>query len=412
MPRAARPHATRLAIAAERTRERVVAELHAIASDPACPDEGKVCAVGLLGELGERGVARFSDPSAIQRRSAIALAAQLDSASEIANAADMMLRQLDDDDIAEMIDVMAEATAPAAARLAAELAARLDASPELRARLAPIAAAATPLSRRERPTHASVLVDAAARLVVVASRKVGGERRWRRWAVLIGSSGHIDDCIHSDGTGADGLVDSLVADGYQVASTELDHARALVSAAAQLTAGARVAKLPPAYYLGRDLLDLDDAHLEGRSRVEIVASTLGRAVDLLADGEPVRAHALLASCDASVPDVAAAIAACLVAQGRHADAIVHLQRAADGEKDWPLHHWNLAAALHATGDAHGSDRALRQFLATSVARSALAGDSAQADRIALARRLVSAYERIARLDGKPRRRRRRIVKTR
>ena len=40
-------------------------------------DETKVCALGLLAELGERGAARFADPTAIQHRSAIALAAQL-----------------------------------------------------------------------------------------------------------------------------------------------------------------------------------------------------------------------------------------------------------------------------------------------------------------------------------------------
>src|SRR5436305_7250388 len=76
----ARREAAREALAqlAHAVRDRVVRELRAIADDPACADDGKVCALGLLSELGERGEARFTDPHAIQRRSALALAAQLD----------------------------------------------------------------------------------------------------------------------------------------------------------------------------------------------------------------------------------------------------------------------------------------------------------------------------------------------
>src|SRR5580692_47755 len=67
-----------LAMLAETERPRVIAELRAVADDPTACDDAKVCAVGLLGELGERGEARFSDPRAIRERSALALAAQLE----------------------------------------------------------------------------------------------------------------------------------------------------------------------------------------------------------------------------------------------------------------------------------------------------------------------------------------------
>src|SRR5438552_6341091 len=45
-------------------RARVVIALHAITEGDAA-DVGKVCALGLLKELGERGAARFADPHAI-----------------------------------------------------------------------------------------------------------------------------------------------------------------------------------------------------------------------------------------------------------------------------------------------------------------------------------------------------------
>ena len=69
---------------------------------------------------------------------------------------------------------------------------------------------------------------------------------------------------------------------------------------------------PSPYYLGRDLLDLGDAHLGARGHGDAASAALGRAIELLADGDPPRAHALLARCDAANPDVAAAIAAMLL----------------------------------------------------------------------------------------------------
>jgi hypothetical protein len=398
-----------LAAVAAVHRDRVVAELHAIAGEhvPGL-DDAKACAVGLLAELGERGEARFADPPAIRRRSALALAGQLDTAAEIAGVVDLMLQRLDDDEIADMVDAMAEVASAAAARVAAEIGCRLDASADLQARVAPAATAAVPPLRRDRAARASVLVDAAARLVVVASRRHG--KRSRRWAVLIGASGAIDGCEHveSDGPEADTapLIDELSARGYRVATTDTDHARAIVAAAARLTASERPDALAAGYYLGRDLLELGDAHLAGRPRVAVVAATLGRAVELLATDHADRAYALLARCDASDPEVAAATAACLVAQGRHADAIAHLVRACDGDREWPLHHWNLAAALHATGDVDGCGGALRAFLATSETTTALDADPDQPARVALARRLVAERERTARLGVKGKRRRR------
>jgi hypothetical protein len=387
-------------------RARVIDELRGVAAR-ASIDDAKVCALGLLAELGEHATARFADPSAMQRRSALALAAQLDTPADVASAADFMIRQLGDADLEQMIEILVEAAPAAAQRLAGELAGRLDLALRMRERIAalvePIPPSPAPLRRAARPTHVTVLVDAAARLVVVASRKAAGARRWRRWAVLIGASNRIEDCLHEEDAGEPGdtspLIANLCADGYRIASHELDHARAVVAKAARLTA-LDPERLTSAYYVGRDLLELGDAHLGDRRRGDPAALALGRAVELLAAGEPARARALLLRCDPRHPDVAGALAACLVALGDDAGALEHLARAIAAEPDWPLHHWNLAIALQRQGDADGCYQALRRFVATRAMPSGLYADPEQPGRVARAERMLAELEREARLAGR------------
>jgi hypothetical protein len=419
-------------LATTSARARVIAELHAVTTGTAT-DEAKVSALGLLAELGEHAEAVFADPSAMQRRSAIALAAQLENAPDIANAADMMVRQLDADDIVHMLEALYDAAPAAAHRLISELAARLDLPLEQRERIVAIVAtggttpAPSPGVRRiPRPTQVAVLVDAInrdaramnrdaramnrdapARLVVVASRKIAGERRWRRWAVLIGATGRIEDCVHDDVATVDGdaaaLIASLCADGYRVASTDVDHARTIVAAAARVTAS-EPEGLSSAYYVGRDLLDLGDAHIpRGARRIasgrDSTATMLGHAIDLLAAGDVSRAKRLLECFDPDNAEVCAALAACALADGKPAGAIEPLSRAITLEPTWPLHHWNLAVALHQLGDTTGCYHAMRRFISTSAAPTALHGDPEQPSRIAAAERLLGELERSARLAG-------------
>jgi hypothetical protein len=413
-------------LAAGDARTRVIDELRAILADaPALGDELKVSTLGLLAELGEHAEATFADPTAMQVRSALALAAQLETAADVANAADMMVQKLDEASIVQMIEALSEAAPDAALRLTTELCARLDLDHDVREHLIAMpgtdtAAPASP-QRAPRPTQVAVMVDANARFVVVASRKLSGERRWRRWAVLIGPTGQIDDCLHEEavprspaGEDADAapLIASLVADGYRVASTDLDHTRTVVATAARLTAS-DPQRLTSAYYVGRDLLDLGDAHMGPRRDARFTATlALARAIEHLADGDPARAAALLAQAATEADhdvaaDHAAAVAACALAQGRHADAVEPLGRAIALEPGWPLHHWNLAAAFHAIGDAGGCYQALRRFLATSARPSALHGDPDQPARIAYAETRIVELARAARLAGRSLARRRR-----
>ncbi|MBL0220542.1 MAG: hypothetical protein IPQ07_42570 [Myxococcales bacterium] len=408
------------------TRGRVITELRAVTTDPAIhDDEVKVSALGLLAELGEKAAAVFSDPREIQRRSAIALASQLATDADVASAADLMVATLGDDDIAQMLDVMSEAEPVAAQRLGAELAVRMDVASDARERFAAVIAQrivptvrpATERRRAARPTHVAVLIDASARLVVVASKKIAGERRWRRWAVLIGPSGRIDDCLHeddaTDASDAAPLIANLVADGYRVASTELDHARTVVTTAARLTARPldRATGLTSAYYLGRDLLDLGDAHVGERTKPApaLIARAIEQTAESLVNGDHAKAQAMLELCDPANPDVAAATATlCLAARPpRTADAIAALERALAVEPEWPLHHWNLAAALHAQGDSSGCFHALRRFIATSSTPTGLYADPDQPARVGSAHRMMADLERAARLTGTSLRRRRR-----
>lgn len=417
-------------------RARVVGELRDVTEDLAIGDESKVCALGLLSELGERAAARFLDPSAIQHRSALALAAQLSTDADLASAADLMVTQLDHVDIVQMLAVMIDAAPAAAHRLAGELSIRLDLPADAREQIAAILVGRTPPAdqhgarkppRSSRSTQVAVLVDASARLVVVASRaktlRSGTLGAFRRWAVLIGAAGTIDDCLHDDDCAGDSdaatLIASLVADGYRVASSELAHARTVVTAAARLTALTPTASgssaLPSSYYLGRDLLDLGDAHMGAiASRARRAASAnLARALEYIGDGELDRGAQLLAHADPSAPDASApsehhaAIAYVHLARREPQLAAVALERALAVEPEWPLHHWNLACALRMLGDASGCFWALRRFVATSAAPTGLYADPDQPGRVGLAERMMAELERTARVTGTSLRRRRR-----
>jgi tetratricopeptide (TPR) repeat protein len=226
--------------------------------------------------------------------------------------------------------------------------------------------------------------------------------------VLIGASGRIEDCVHEEDAGpaedAEALLATLCGDGYRIASRDRDRAREVVVAAVRATAES-AQPLPSPYYLGRDLLELGDAHLGARGHGDAASAALGRAIELIAGGDPARALALLARCDPDNPDAAAAIAAILLAQHRPAAALAPLERALAAEPGWPLHHWNHAAALHQLGDDRGCYHALRRFVATSATPSGLYADPDQPTRVGCAERLMAELERSARLTGRSLRRR-------
>lgn len=382
-------------------------------------DDAKARALGLLGELGVAAASpTFSDPEAVQRRSAAALAEQLGSDADVAAAADLMARRLDPEEMVSLLEIMTDTKPQAAALLLHELSGRTDLDGSVRSDVRRLGAASraaswTQTSRGEAPTgtrrrssrplghavSALLLDDGRGSQVVVAVRRRGAQRRWRRFAVLIGADGALEDCLYEDDVAAGELgdprnaplVQGLLAEGYQLIGDDPVRGRALAAAAAR-RAAAIPHRLTSAYYLGRDILDLGDVHLGPRDSLGELATAIGRAVDLLAAGEVARAKEL-ALCCARVapddPDVASTLGQCYLATGELTAAAEWLGRAAAAEPGWPMHHWNLAAVHHAADCPAACADALAAYLA-AVAGQPLA-DRADDERVSVARRYVAAH---------------------
>ena len=409
-----------IAGAAPALRGRIVPALHDRAAAPAVPDDVKVAALALLADLGEPvSAATFRDPGAIHRRSLGELADLLTCRPDVAFAADLLVTQLDPDALIDFVDGLTQ-TAPARTRhLIDELLVRTDLEPALRGELARIAAPlalieSEPLAEEPRRRARIVcLRHPGGRLVVIATRKGAAGRA--RCLVLLVDDGELIDGLYRDDAAPPAieaeLLAPLVADGYVPVTRRHAAVRELLVAAARKTIAAGD-ELPSAYFLGRDLLDLGDAHHPARVQPDVATTLLGRAVDLLAAGEPERARPLLERCidlAPDDPDAASSLGLCLLSAGDLDGARRHLERAARLEPAWPLHAWNLAAIAHRQGRAQACDAAMRRFLELSRRPGPLAADPDQPARIALATRLVADHERLSRLTGRARTPRRRAA---
>jgi hypothetical protein len=421
-----------LAVESDELRARALRGLHALAG--AADDAVKARAMGLLHDLGAQTSATFADPEAVQRQSAVAIAEQLGSDAEVAAAADLMTKQLDPDEMVSLLEIMTETAPEKAVRLVRELSGRVDLEGSVRSDVRRLAAAsllerelmeeepgapASPPARRRRartttrapqpaqPAHraASVLVlaDEQGCQVVMAVQKSGGQRRWRRFAVLVGADGVLEDCLYEDDVPAAELgapenaplYSGLLAEGYRLVSDDAERGRAIAAEAAR-RAAATPHRLTSSYYLGRDLLELGDQHLGprpahlGRSEIAIA---VGRAVDLLAAGEVLRARELALLCARVAPenpDVASTLGQCHLAAGELTAAAEWLGRAAAAEPGWPMHHWNLAVVHHRADCPSACADALASYLAAAESKS-LEGDDGREERIALARRYLAAH---------------------
>jgi tetratricopeptide (TPR) repeat protein len=395
---------------AEHHGDRVRRALAALAAGDA-HDDAKVDALALLAELGApEAHARFADPARVQRRSVEQLATHLASPAEIASATALVVDALDPDAIVDLVEGMVDAAPVAARRLAGELTARVDVDPALRSEVrriaAPLALSADDAAPGPAPGRAriAILRHPGGRAVVAVARRVPGARRWRTLGVLVDEAGALVDAWYDDDCPPrklDGeVLAPLAAEGFTGETTRARaaDARRLVADAAR-HAVARGLGLPAPYYLGRDLLELGDAHLAGQPVPDGEVTLLARAVDLLAAGEAARARPLLDHCALRAPDdaiAASSLGLCLCAQGEPAAAIPWLERAARLEPTWPLHHWNLAAAAHQAGEPTACYLALAGFVARGAA---VAGDAEHDDRLAQARRWMAAHERRCRMEG-------------
>jgi tetratricopeptide (TPR) repeat protein len=393
----------------------------------------KTSALGVLGELGVAvSAATWVDLETAQRQRATSLAEQLATDADVAAAADLIIKRLDPDEMISLLEVMIESAPQPAARLVTELSGRVDLEGSVRSEVRRVAAA-TWLHRAQqtrptpplRPRRSSVVTQVMIMTdprrgshVVVAGRRVAAQKRWRRFAVLIGADGGFEDCLYEDDSAAADVADlsqaalvrGLVIDGYEMVSNDLERARALAAAAAR-----RAAALPnllnSSYYLGRDLLDLGNVHMGAHAALDEVAAAIGRAVDLFAAGEVGRARELAQSCAQLAPDnadVASTLGLCHLANVELTGAAQWLGRAAAAEPGWPTHHWNLAVVHHLADCASACADALTDFLRTAADCITLRNDSLHHERIIIARRYLAAH-RLAEPATRPRRSRRSAV---
>ena len=260
-------------------------------------------------------------------------------------------------------------------------------------------------SRAAPAASVTLLADEHGSQVVVAVRRHPAQRRWRRLTVLIDAGGVIEECLYDDDVPAVelGALDAaplargLLLEGYRAVSAELAAVRALVAAAAQ-RAAVVPQRLSSAYYLGRDLLDLGDLHLGPRAGGGALETAIGRAVDLFALGDVTRARELASACGQMAPDnadVASTLGLCLLAAGELSAATEWLTRAAAAEPNWPMHHWNLAAAHHRADRPEACAQALAEFLAANERADAVLHDDTHAERLALARRYLASHPPLA-----------------
>ena len=388
---------------AEGAPERVRAGLRTL-TDGAAADDVKLAALSLLAELGdETATARFADPIEVHRQSLARFESQLGSPADIASAAELLISRLAPSALVEFVVAFADACPDGARRLGEELCARVELDVQARLEvdrlLGPLRLAAAPSVRPQgRPALLTGLRHDDGRAVIAIARRVSGERRWRSLCVLVDASGALADVLYRDaGTLAqlrDSVIEPIAAEGYQRLTMTAASARRQVALAAR-RAVALGRRLPPGYYLGRDLLELTDSHLQGEPALDAPA-LLGRALELLAAGDRARARPLLEHVVGRRPDDAEAVSAlglCLLGLGLAGDAVRTLARAAELEPAWPLHHWNLAAAAHRAGRLEVCAHALAAFLARADEPGAATIDAGHHRRVALARRFIADHRR-------------------
>jgi len=398
--------------------ERVIRAMRELAQRPDVEDASKLRALALLSELdAAMPDTQFHDLQEVHNRSVRQLAACLTSPAEVAQAADMLIGQLEDDELANFVDQLATSEPDRGELLIDEMLVRDDLEGgihrELRRIRAELAIERTEPSPQKhkngdsrRKTHVCIGRREDGRTVIVASQRKANTRpvRWRALCCSMSQSGALMDALYEEeytpGLLKKTVTQPLQAEGFEFDDIELDAAAALLASAAQATLDAGE-HLPRGFYLGRDLVHLYNEHLHDEQLLaseridDELASLLARSMDLMQREAHERARPLLERYLAQVPDDPAARAAlgvCFLVANELREADAQLQRAAWLEPGNPLHYWNLASVAHRQGRLGGC----YQCFSAYVDRHDNGSDSPSRHR--LASEFIGEYERLARLE--------------
>lgn len=326
-------------------------------------------ALMLLAELGAplRAPVRPADAPGLDPRAAEALVDGLVHRSDAALAADRLVALVEPVDVLPICRRLAAAKGALVAPLVEELLARDDVWPgamralaELRARLGPTPHAPSVPSR--------VWTGSGPYGTAIFALGRGRQGKPRRaLLVQLDPDGNLARAVY-DADGSTGFALAavrarLAAEGTVLRRTRVGSVSPRVALAARRarTAGER---LPRAYFLGRDLVGLDDEHTAPPPPAAS-ASLLEKGIIASRAGDPVRARPMLAAFVAVHPEDAEALtwlANALMQLGDAAAALGHLRAAARLDPEDPVRHWNVSAAARQAGKLGTSYLALGEFL--------------------------------------------------
>ena len=337
--------------------ERAADVARKLALDGTASDDQKALALALLSELGAELPAAvvLADPEGLRQASVRDLVASLRDPTDVARAAALIVEQVEPDELVAFMADLAQAGGSSIAPLVEELLLRDDVPPSVRIDLAELlrelGAPSTSPTPQPPPGFAVAVGERAdgTRVVLAAGRR---ERRsvprLRTLEIEIDPTGCLQTAryVHDapPRAGLRRLAKKAERSGFVVSHAPRARAAQLVGAAARSCRRAGT-RLPPDFYLGRDLVGLYDEHVSGRRRSR--ANDLDAGVEHLARGHTRRARTRLeryVAAHPEDPEGRTQLGECLFDLGETDAGIRHFAAAARLASDDPLAYWNLAHA--------------------------------------------------------------------
>ena len=391
-------------------RTRVVCSLATIVTNHDASDSAKARALCLLSELGAAiPSADLGTLKRIHEGSLSALAANLNTAADIARAGELLITELTGEELLTSMDALLLAAPERGVLLARELLGRHDLEDSVRAELRRLSAPAEMRVSDVKPAHNRSRArcrfyvghrgDGQEVLIAVKRRPGSSPVRYRALCCLLSCNGFVREALYCDAFTRNAVQRELVAplsqDGYDFASAADDAPGRLKQAVARTIELDR--DLPRPYYVGRDLFGLTDEHTRGINpdARQTLDALLDRADDLLMANQTSRARTVLEHYVTAAPTDPlghARLGLCLLVEHKDHSARIHLSHAAALDPTDALLHWNLASIHHRQRNLGACYLSLRCYMA----HDDLAEDFES--RRAVAYEFIAEYERFARLE--------------